>query len=143
MSLLIHEPSTCQDSKQETRIEIRHERRSDTSARERLLDAAFGASGFAKTSEPLREGRVPARGPAFIACVSGRLVGTLRPWSSSAGPAIPACCLVRSPSPPTSAIVTRRGLLGTGRCCWSAMPPITTALASRRRHRRTPHARRS
>ncbi len=61
MSLFIHEPKACRRGKQETLIEVRLERRSDTAARERLLDAAFGASRFAKTSERLREGRMPAR----------------------------------------------------------------------------------
>jgi predicted N-acetyltransferase YhbS len=80
MSLFIHEPKACRRGKQETLIEVRLERRSDTAARERLLDAAFGASRFAKTSERLREGRMPARGLAFVAFEGGRLVGTLRLW---------------------------------------------------------------
>jgi len=62
------------------RIEIRRERRSDVAARESLLDAAFGASRFAKSSERLREGRMPARGLAFVARKADRLVGTVRLW---------------------------------------------------------------
>ncbi|MGY3486959.1 putative N-acetyltransferase YhbS [Bradyrhizobium sp. USDA 4011] len=62
------------------RIAIRRERRSDVTAREALLDAAFGPGRFAKTSERLREGRKPARGLALVARRNGRLVGTLRLW---------------------------------------------------------------
>ncbi|MFD0937442.1 GNAT family N-acetyltransferase, partial [Methylobacterium trifolii] len=42
-------------------IEIRAEHAFDVGARERLLDACFGATRGAKTSERLREGRLPAR----------------------------------------------------------------------------------
>jgi predicted N-acetyltransferase YhbS len=59
----------------------------------RLLDAAFGAGRFTKTSERLREGRVPARGLAFVAFDGGRLVGTVRLWSVVAGTA-PRCLLL-------------------------------------------------
>jgi hypothetical protein len=67
MSFLTHAPKPCLRDRQETPIEIRREGRSDTAAREWLLDVAFGASRFAKTSERLREGRVPADGLAFVA----------------------------------------------------------------------------
>jgi predicted N-acetyltransferase YhbS len=77
----------------ETRIAIRRERRADIAAREQLLDAAFGADRFAKTSERLREGRVPARGLAFVAVEGRRLVGTVRLWSVAAGTA-PRCLLL-------------------------------------------------
>ncbi|TXN09786.1 GNAT family N-acetyltransferase, partial [Methylobacterium sp. WL122] len=38
-------------------IQIRAEHHHDVAARERLLDACFGANRRAKTSERLREGR--------------------------------------------------------------------------------------
>ena len=49
-----------------SRITIRGERRFDIAARENLLDAAMGPDRFAKSSERLREGRMPARGLALI-----------------------------------------------------------------------------
>ena len=66
-------------------IEIRAEHSLDVPARERLLDACFGANRRAKTSERLREGRQPARGLAFSATRAGRLVGTLRLWDVAVG----------------------------------------------------------
>jgi len=57
----------------------------DVPARERLLDASFGPQRFAKTSEFLRAGRLPARGLALSAIANGRLVGTVRLWSVDAG----------------------------------------------------------
>ena len=74
-------------------VTIRQERRSDIPAREALLDAAFGASRFAKAAERLREGRVPAEGMAFVAVEDGRLVGTVRLWHVSAGRGRPALLL--------------------------------------------------
>lgn len=65
----------------------------DVAAREALLDEAFGAARFTKTSERLREGRLPAEGLAFAAREGGRLVGTLRLWHVTAGPARPALML--------------------------------------------------
>ncbi|MBS7540556.1 GNAT family N-acetyltransferase [Ancylobacter lacus] len=67
----------------------------DIAQREALLDLAFGrAARLAKTSERLREGRLPAEGLAFAAHgPDGRLVGTLRLWHVSAGPAKPALLL--------------------------------------------------
>ncbi|WP_413989628.1 GNAT family N-acetyltransferase [Labrys okinawensis] len=67
-------------------IRIVQETSSHFDAREKLLDAAFGPSRFAKTSERLREGRLPAKGLAFSALDDGKLIGTLRLWSISAGP---------------------------------------------------------
>lgn len=64
----------------------------DFSARERLLDAAFGAARFEKTVERLREGRLPARGLALAARDGGELVGTLRLWHIRAGE-VPALLL--------------------------------------------------
>ncbi|WP_430912960.1 GNAT family N-acetyltransferase [Methylobacterium sp. sgz302541] len=74
-------------------IEIREQHQGDVAARERLLDACFGASRFAKTSERLREGRLPARGLALSAIRNGRLVGTVRLWHVEAGPGRPALLL--------------------------------------------------
>ena len=66
-------------------IQIRTEHHHDVAARERLLDACFGANRRMKTSERLREERLPARGLAFSAIRHGRLVGTLRLWNVEAG----------------------------------------------------------
>jgi predicted N-acetyltransferase YhbS len=43
-------------------ISVRHERPSDVSAREALLNVVFGRDRFEKTSERLRKGRLPAEG---------------------------------------------------------------------------------
>jgi predicted N-acetyltransferase YhbS len=74
-------------------ITIRNERSTDIAARERLLDAAFGPSRFAKASERLREGRFAADGLSFAAVASGRLLGTARLWNVNAGLARPALLL--------------------------------------------------
>jgi len=65
---------------------IREEKIADAVAREALLDEAYGAARFAKTSERLREGRLPARGLSLVAIEGRRLVGTLRLWNIVAGP---------------------------------------------------------
>lgn len=67
-------------------IRIVQEALSHVDAREKLLDAAFGPSRFAKTCERLREDRLPAKGLAFSAVDDGKLIGTLRLWNISAGP---------------------------------------------------------
>lgn len=64
----------------------------DIPAREQLLDSAFGPNRFAKTSERLREGRMPADGLAFVARADDRLVATLRFWHIDAG-GVPALML--------------------------------------------------
>jgi predicted N-acetyltransferase YhbS len=74
-------------------ITIRNERSTDIAARERLLDAAFGPARFAKPSERLRAGRFAAGGLSFAAVENGRLVGSARLWSVSAGLARPALLL--------------------------------------------------
>jgi predicted N-acetyltransferase YhbS len=66
-------------------ISIQVERRSHALAREQLLDAVFGASRFAKSSERLREGRRPVEGLAFVATDRSRVVGTIRLWAVTAG----------------------------------------------------------
>ncbi|MCP8939703.1 N-acetyltransferase [Alsobacter sp. SYSU M60028] len=71
---------------------IRLETPDDVTARERLLDAAFGDDRFAKTCERLREGRLPAL--ALVAeDARGRLIGTVRLWPVEAGPGRPALML--------------------------------------------------
>jgi predicted N-acetyltransferase YhbS len=57
----------------------------DAPARETLLEAAFGAQRFEKTSERLRAGRLPADGLALVAKDGDALVGTVRLWSVRAG----------------------------------------------------------
>ncbi len=59
----------------------------DVAAREALLDACFGPARFAKSSERIREGRLPAEGLALAARLDGRLVGTVRLWNIAAGDA--------------------------------------------------------
>jgi predicted N-acetyltransferase YhbS len=70
-------------------VTIRHETAPDVPARERLLDRAFGKQQRRrKTSERLREGRLPSQGLAFSAVDrKGKLVGTLRLWDVTAGSA--------------------------------------------------------
>lgn len=67
----------------------------DVAQREALLDLAFGrAARLAKTSERLREGRLPAEGLSLSSHgPDGRLVGTVRLWHVSAGPSRPALLL--------------------------------------------------
>lgn len=61
-------------------IDIVDEAPDHTGAREGLLDLCFGEDRFGKTSERLREGRLPVF--AFSAIdESGKLVGTVRLWS--------------------------------------------------------------
>jgi predicted N-acetyltransferase YhbS len=72
---------------------IRHEKSSDAAAREALLDLAYGPARFGKTSELLRTRRRPAAGLSFVAMEAGRVVGTVRLWTVSAGTARPALLL--------------------------------------------------
>jgi predicted N-acetyltransferase YhbS len=75
-------------------VTIRPEVSSDIAPRERLLDRAFGKARRRKTSERLREGRLPAEGLAFTAVdAKGRLAGTIRLWDVLAGSAGPALLL--------------------------------------------------
>lgn len=66
-------------------IQIRHERLADIDAREALLDAAFGETRYRKSSERLREDRLPAEGLSFIAAEGRRVIGTARLWDVSIG----------------------------------------------------------
>lgn len=74
-------------------IRIDWERPEDGPSREALLDRALGKTRRRKTSERLREGRLPAEGLAFAAHAAGRLVGTVRLWSVRAGTAGPSLLL--------------------------------------------------
>ena len=73
-------------------VVLREERGGDLAAREALLDEAFGVARYAKTSEKLREGRLPARGLALSAVCDGELAGTVRLWHVDAG-GVPALLL--------------------------------------------------
>jgi predicted N-acetyltransferase YhbS len=64
---------------------IRHERLADIHAREALLDQAFGESRARKSSERLREDRLPAEGLSFIAAEGKRVIGTARLWDITLG----------------------------------------------------------
>jgi predicted N-acetyltransferase YhbS len=64
----------------------------DARPREALLDDAFGLQRFAKPSERLRAGRMPAAGLALVAKQEGAMVGTVRLWNVSAG-GVPALLL--------------------------------------------------
>ena len=74
-------------------VTIREEKFGDCGAREALLDEAYGAARFAKASERLREGRLPADGLSLVAAQQGQLVGTVRLWNISAGPRCAALLL--------------------------------------------------
>ena len=74
-------------------LTIRLEKSSDAAAREALLDAAYGPVRFEKPSERLRSDRAPACGLSFVAVENGRVIGTVRLWHVSAGPASAALLL--------------------------------------------------
>jgi predicted N-acetyltransferase YhbS len=61
-------------------IMVRQERPTDFAAREALLGEAFGESRWRKTSQRLRDGRLPAEGLAFVATEGKRVIGTARLW---------------------------------------------------------------
>jgi predicted N-acetyltransferase YhbS len=73
-------------------LTIAGESPTDSRARERLLDEAFGAARSGKTAERLREGRLPAQGFSLAAWDAGELIGTLRMWHILAGK-VPALLL--------------------------------------------------
>jgi predicted N-acetyltransferase YhbS len=66
-------------------ITIRDEVALDVTAREALLDRCLGERRTAKSSERLREGRLPADGLALTAERDGAVVGTVRLWPVAAG----------------------------------------------------------
>jgi predicted N-acetyltransferase YhbS len=73
-------------------ITIEVERAGDEAARETLLDAAFGPARFAKSSELLRAGRLPAQSLSLVARDGEAVVGTVRLWHVDAG-GVPALML--------------------------------------------------
>jgi predicted N-acetyltransferase YhbS len=75
-------------------VTIRAEISADVTAREALLDRAFGRTRQRKTSQRFRDDRLPAEGLAFTASSkSGRVIGSLRMWNVIAGSAGPALLL--------------------------------------------------
>ena len=66
-------------------IRIAPEQPRHAAAREALLDEALGEARAAKTSERLREGRLPAQGLSFVVLDGDEVVGTLRLWHVNAG----------------------------------------------------------
>ncbi len=74
-------------------ITLRQERPTDVEAREALLDDAFGYTRSRKTSQRLREGRLPAEGLSLIAADGKRVIGTARLWSVACGSGQPALLL--------------------------------------------------
>lgn len=64
---------------------IRQEHLNDVDAREMLLDEAFGEARYRKSSERLREDRLPADGLSFIAAEGKRVIGTARLWNIACG----------------------------------------------------------
>lgn len=71
---------------------IRDEIAADIPAREALLDRCLGERRTAKSSERLREGRLPAEGLALTAERDGEVVGTVRLWHVEAA-GVPALLL--------------------------------------------------
>jgi predicted N-acetyltransferase YhbS len=72
-------------------VAIRQERPADVAAREALLDVSYGPVRFTKTSERLREGRLPEL--SFVAAEGRHIIGTVRLWQVSAGRDRPALLL--------------------------------------------------
>ncbi len=66
-------------------ITIRDEIAADIPTREALLDRCLGERRTAKSSERLREGRLPAEGLALTAERDGVVVATVRLWHVEAG----------------------------------------------------------
>ena len=73
-------------------ITIREEIAADVAARELLLDRCFGERRTAKSSERLREGRLPAQGLALTAERDGEVLATVRLWHVEAN-GVPALLL--------------------------------------------------
>lgn len=74
-------------------ISLRQERPTDVEAREALLDQAFGDARARKTSQRLRDGRLPAEGLSLIAADGKRVIGTARLWNVVCGNGRPALLL--------------------------------------------------
>jgi predicted N-acetyltransferase YhbS len=74
-------------------ITLRQERPADAEAREALLDAAFCDTRNRKTSQRLREGRLPAEGLSLVATEGRRVIGTARLWRVACASGQPALLL--------------------------------------------------
>jgi predicted N-acetyltransferase YhbS len=74
-------------------ITVRQERLGDVRAREALLDEAFGEMRYRKSSQRLRDGRLPAEGLCFIAAEGRRVLGTARLWEITCPSGQPALLL--------------------------------------------------
>jgi predicted N-acetyltransferase YhbS len=74
-------------------ITIRKERPPDIAAREALLDQAFGNTRARKTSQRLRDGRLPAEGLSLVAADGKHVIGTARLWNVTCGSGQPALLL--------------------------------------------------
>jgi predicted N-acetyltransferase YhbS len=72
---------------------LRHERPTDVKAREALLDEAFGKTRHRKSSQRLRDGRLPAEGLSFVAAEGRRVVGTARLWHAACATGQPVLLL--------------------------------------------------
>lgn len=64
-------------------VVVRAEQVGDTGTIERIVLEAFGPGRFAKTAERLREGAAVDVG--FVACLDGRVVGSVRLWQIRVG----------------------------------------------------------
>ena len=74
-------------------MNIRHERPADVKTREALLDEAFGETRYRKSSQRLRDGRLPAEGLSFVAADGKRVIGTARLWHAACASGEPALLL--------------------------------------------------
>ena len=63
---------------------IRDDLPTDVGQREALLDLTMGEIRFRRSSERLREGRLPAEGLALVAERDGAVIGTVRLWDAKA-----------------------------------------------------------
>jgi predicted N-acetyltransferase YhbS len=106
-------------------VKIRNEVPADIEARDDLLDRVWGSARFGKTAERLREGRAPAAGLSFVAQRDGDIIGSIRLWDISAGPARPALLL----GPLAVAEAERCRGIGSG------LMQRALAVAQRRHHR--------
>jgi predicted N-acetyltransferase YhbS len=66
-------------------ITIRQERSADATAREALLDIAYGSARHDKPSARLRSACRPAAGLSLLAVENGRIIGSVRLWPVEAG----------------------------------------------------------
>jgi len=105
-------------------IHIRNERPGDAEVGEGLLEQAFGAARVRRSSQRLRDGRLPAEGLSFVATARGRLAGTARLWDIACGAGKPALLLG-----PVAVEAAQRGL-GIG----AALVRRAIAEARRRGH---------